>query len=57
MEDEIKSAYSNADVLALPSMGGIFDVEVDGKVIFSKHKENRFPYEGEILSLLREAGY
>lgn len=57
MEDEIKSAYSNADVLTLPSMGGIFDVEVDGKIIFSKYKENRFPYEGEILSLFKEAGY
>ena len=30
--------------------GGIFDVEVDGDVIFSKHKEGRFPEASEVLS-------
>ncbi len=32
---------------------GIFDVEVDGKMIFSKHKEGRFPDEDEVLAQLR----
>ena len=32
---------------------GIFDVEVDGKMIFSKHKEGRFPDEDEVLAPLR----
>lgn len=36
--------------------GGVFDVSVDGKVLFSKHKEGRFPEPGEILSILRARG-
>ena len=36
--------------------GGVFDVSVDGKVLFSKHKQGRFPEPGEILSILRARG-
>ena len=32
---------------------GIFDVEVDGRRIFSKHEVGRFPKNEEILALLR----
>ena len=32
---------------------GQFDVTVDGQLLFSKHKENRFPEEREILDALR----
>ena len=32
---------------------GIFDVEVDGKMVFSKDKEGRFPDEDEVLAQLR----
>jgi selT/selW/selH-like putative selenoprotein len=33
--------------------GGIFDVTRDDDLLFSKHKEGRFPEESEILALLR----
>jgi selT/selW/selH-like putative selenoprotein len=33
--------------------GGIFDVSVDNKRIFSKHDEGRFPTEKEIIDKLR----
>jgi selT/selW/selH-like putative selenoprotein len=33
--------------------GGIFDVVVDGDMIFSKHEADRFPEPDEILSKLR----
>jgi selT/selW/selH-like putative selenoprotein len=33
--------------------GGIFDVEVDGKLIFSKHDVDRFPEDEEVLAKLR----
>lgn len=36
----------------IPGDAGIFDVEVDGRMIFSKHEANRFPEEDEILSQL-----
>ncbi len=32
---------------------GIFDVVADGKLVFSKHAEGRFPEESEILAALR----
>jgi selT/selW/selH-like putative selenoprotein len=32
---------------------GVFDVEVDGRLVFSKHERGRFPEEREILRLLR----
>ena len=32
--------------------GGIFDVFVDGELIFSKKTEGRFPDTGEILRML-----
>lgn len=32
---------------------GIFDVKVDGTLVFSKHEAGRFPDNDEILSLLR----
>jgi selT/selW/selH-like putative selenoprotein len=34
--------------------GGIFVVSVDGKKIFSKHDEGRFPTEKEILDQVRK---
>jgi selenoprotein W-related protein len=32
--------------------GGIFDVKVDGRLIFSKHETGRFPEDAEILERL-----
>jgi len=32
--------------------GGVFDVLVDGKLLFSKHAAGRFPQESEILEQL-----
>jgi len=32
--------------------GGIFDVEVDGRLVFSKFEVQRFPHVGEITELL-----
>ncbi len=32
--------------------GGIFDVKVDGRLVYSKHETGRFPEDAEILDLL-----
>jgi selT/selW/selH-like putative selenoprotein len=32
----------------VPGIGGVFDVVVDGKVVFSKAEVGRFPDPGEI---------
>jgi selenoprotein W-related protein len=33
--------------------GGVFDVEVDGELLFSKKAEGRFPENDEIIERLR----
>ncbi len=35
--------------------GGIFDVQADGELIFSKHEVGRFPEDEEVLAKLRGA--
>lgn len=35
--------------------GGVFEVVLDGALIFSKKKLGRFPEEGEVPELVREA--
>ncbi len=37
----------------IPSHGGVFEVRVDGELIFSKKQKFRFPEEEEILEKLR----
>ena len=34
--------------------GGVFDVSVDGKLVFSKKKVGRFPEPGEIVAMLHK---
>ena len=33
--------------------GGIFDVSVDGEVVYSKHETGRFPDPGEVLAIVQ----
>jgi selenoprotein W-related protein len=36
----------------VPGGGGVFDVVVDGKLVYSKHQTGRFPDPEEILAKL-----
>jgi selenoprotein W-related protein len=36
----------------VPGSNGVFDVVVDGKLIYSKHRTGRFPDPDEILAKL-----
>ena len=36
----------------IKSSGGVFEVEIDGKLIFSKASLGRFPEEGEVARLI-----
>lgn len=38
----------------IPGSGGIFDVAVDGREIFSKARTGRFPEAAEIITLVKE---
>jgi len=35
-----------------PSSGGVFEVTVDGKLVFSKKELGRFPEPGEVVGKL-----
>jgi len=49
---EIKKEFA-IDSQLVRGSGGIFDVSVDNKRIFSKKEEGRFPSEKEIIDKLR----
>jgi selenoprotein W-related protein len=38
----------------IPSGGGVFEVEVNGKLAFSKKKEGRFPDEKTLIDELKK---
>jgi zinc protease len=42
----------DVDATLIPGSGGVFDVTIDGKLVFSKKKVGRFPEEGEVLGLM-----
>jgi selenoprotein W-related protein len=41
-------------VKVIPSSGGVFDVKVDGELVFSKKKVGRHAQPGEVARLIRE---
>lgn len=42
------------DISLLPRGGGIFEITVNGRLVFSKKELDRFPEEGETPRLIRE---
>ena len=53
MAAEIKRS-TGVDATLTPGSGGVFDVMVDGKTIFSKKSVGRFPEVVEILGMLKQ---
>ena len=51
MSAEIIDA-TDAEVTLIAGDRGVFDVRCDGRLVFSKAKEGRFPSVGEITQLL-----
>ncbi|MCH2115378.1 MAG: Rdx family protein [Pirellulales bacterium] len=51
MADAIEGE-TGAEVALIRGGGGIFDVKVDGKLIYSKHDTGHFPTDAEILAAL-----
>ena len=43
-----------ADVTMVMGSKGVFDVEVDGELLYSKHATGRHAEPGEVLALFRE---
>ncbi|MBI1966589.1 MAG: hypothetical protein HYS40_01240 [Gemmatimonadetes bacterium] len=54
MAAEIRSTFPDAEVRLIESSGGRFEVEVDGRLVFSKSALNRHAEPGEVLGLMRQ---
>ncbi|NQV25663.1 MAG: SelT/SelW/SelH family protein [Rhodopirellula sp.] len=52
MADAIKNA-TGIEAELVKGGGGVFDVVVNGNLIYSKHQTDRFPTHDEILSQLK----
>jgi selT/selW/selH-like putative selenoprotein len=54
VEAELKVKYPDSKIALIKGSGGIFTVQCDGKMIYSKHDVagQRFPNEGEITKLI-----
>jgi selenoprotein W-related protein len=50
---ELKREVPHADVRLVPSSGGVFEVTVDGNLVFSKKALRRHAEPGEIMKLIR----
>ncbi len=59
VEEEIKEAFSDAKVTLIQGSGGVFDVKLEDRIIFSKLDKigtfiERFPDKGEIVKLIEK---
>lgn len=52
MAAELKDALA-VETRLIEGSKGIFDVRVDGKLVYSKHKTHKFPEPGEVPRLIR----
>ena len=53
MQAAIKNAFGVSAELQ-GGHGGVFDVTLDGTLIYSKHETYRFPTDEEVLTKIRE---
>lgn len=53
MAAELKQDIPDAEIRLVPSSGGVFEVTVDGNLVFSKKALRRHPQPGEILKLIQ----
>ena len=49
----MKEAF-DVDAQLIKGSGGVFDVRVDDRLIFSKDQTGRFPENDEIVALIRD---
>jgi len=52
LEVELKNNFPQADISLISSGGGVFEISLNGNLIFSKKALNRFPEDGEIKKLI-----
>jgi selT/selW/selH-like putative selenoprotein len=50
----LKQAFPDAEVRLVESSGGLFEVAVDGKLVFSKKALRRHAEPGEVLKAIQQ---
>lgn len=53
MAAELDREFETTTTLVKGS-GGVFEVMIDGKLVFSKKSLDRFPEDGEVARIIRE---
>ena len=53
MREIVKERFKT-DVALVASSGGVFEITIDNKLVFSKKKEGRFPTDNELMELVRK---
>jgi len=56
MAQELLTTFENGigEVALIPGTGGIFEVRLDGEMIFSRKQEGRFPESKELKRMVRD---
>jgi len=55
LEAKLKQTFQGVDVQLISSGGGVFEVALNGQLIFSKRSLDRFPEDGEIEKLIEQS--
>jgi selenoprotein W-related protein len=55
VEEELKAAFADMSVQLIPGHGGVFEVKLDGKLIYTKFDKGRFPEDDEISRLIKDS--
>ena len=54
LEVELRNDFPQADISLIASGGGVFEISLNGNLIFSKKALNRFPEDDEIKKLVMD---
>jgi selenoprotein W-related protein len=52
---ELEREFPGVEVRKVPSSGGVFEVTVDGSLVFSKRALRRHAQPGEVVELIRRS--
>jgi len=55
VEAELSAAFSYISVQLIPGHGGVFEVTLDDKLIYTKSDTGRFPDAGEVTGIIKNA--
>jgi len=51
---EIQSTYPDADIQLVESSGGVYEITLDGELVFSKRQLGRHAEPGEVFRIIQE---